>query len=177
MFEIYSVNASVTVCVTIKQQNRCCICLHVCFLSSPFITPLISLLQVLFSSAFCYLYYLWTSFQEPVSLHFNSSDFLLQHFHSARCPPCYYFISLSWHSGNNRLTNLLISFSPFSLFFVLPFYHCSASRNRQSSSSPVQNKQNQSHIPQAQFAVTSQLCALGVFELKVLRSSWVASGC
>lgn len=40
MFEIYSVNASVTVCVTIKQQNRFRICLHVCFLSAPFITPL-----------------------------------------------------------------------------------------------------------------------------------------
>lgn len=87
----------------------------------------------------------------------------------------YYLISLTWHSDK-----LVCHF--LSLFtLLLPFFHLlfwfQASNNEQSSSSPGQSKQNQSHIPQAQFAVTSQLCELGVFKLEVWRSSWVAYGC
>lgn len=79
----------------------------------------------------------------------------------------------------DKLVCLLLSSFPLLLLltsFLLLFWVW-ASSNEQSSSSPGQSKQNQSHIPRAQFAVTSQLCELGVFKLEVWRSSWVASGC
>ncbi len=93
----------------------------------------------------------------------------------------YYCIPLFWHSGSkNTQTSLFVSFSHLSFLLLhsfLSLFWVGASSNEQSSSSPGQSKQNQSHIPRAQFAVTSQLCELGVFELEVWRSSWVASGC
>lgn len=90
----------------------------------------------------------------------------------------HYFISLFWHLRNNRLASRFASVSPFSLLLpsVLSLLWVRASSNEQSSSSPGQSKQNQSHIPRAQFAVTSQFCELGIFELEIQRRSWVASG-
>lgn len=122
-------------------------------------------------------------FQGPVSL---------SYFHFLQLPPPIFqptrllpsISILFYYSGIQAITDRQACLS-LSLFFFIsplfpPFSRSSgfrASSNEQSSSSPGQSKQNQSHIPQAQFAVTSQLCELGVFKLEVWRSSWVASGC
>lgn len=65
------------------------------------------------------------------------------------------FITLFLHLGNSSPTSLFCLF--LSSFFP-PFSHCSGleqAATEQSSSSPGQSKQNQSRIPQTQFAVTS----------------------
>lgn len=89
---------------------------------------------------------------------FQQSPFTVEKLHS--------IVSALWCLGNNGQSGLFVSLL-FSFSLLLPsllvLAWLWAGSNEQSSSSPGQSKQNQSHIPQAQFAVTSQLCELGFF--------------